>query len=467
MADVFISYSRDDRDRVETIASALEAEGLSVWWDPEIRPGETFDDVIQQEIDRAKCVVVVWSEKSTQSKWVRSEASEADDRNIIVPTRIDNARIPIAFKLIQTEDFSSWNGDRNADCWQRVMLQVGALTSKDVVGFEPSTQQSGAHWKSLLGAGGLALVVLGLLGFAWWYGPETDRYILASAGGLALLALSLFRIADKDLNPALKAIARQWFLPVEGTVRVNTIEAFNNMFESFFGRAHFSIKCVQNSTNASTIALIIIFLISFLLTQASPLDTVDTTTLNKLVPPIVLIALVNIFGDYISLLETRVLLRLSAKHQKLLVPALLLDAVLTPIIFAFFFAFIPVIIGAVLFGDFQAVEIIFGTFLSLLNILALNPYSVAETRLDENLVLAIRAGFATAYITSIWLWLALIFGPIVRFFVWSRHTGLTAVGRILDTQNKPFTALGYVTALLILLIGLGAWGTSQAVAMWS
>ncbi|MGH1480226.1 MAG: TIR domain-containing protein [Geminicoccales bacterium] len=36
MADIFISYSRDDRARVESIAKAFEAEGFSVWWVPEI-----------------------------------------------------------------------------------------------------------------------------------------------------------------------------------------------------------------------------------------------------------------------------------------------------------------------------------------------------------------------------------------------------------------------------------------------
>ena len=43
MADVFVSYSRRDKARVVPLVAAIEANGLSVWWDPEIIPGQEFD----------------------------------------------------------------------------------------------------------------------------------------------------------------------------------------------------------------------------------------------------------------------------------------------------------------------------------------------------------------------------------------------------------------------------------------
>ena len=43
--DIFVSYSRSDRERVEPLVRALEGEGLSVWWDPLIEPGHEWDDV--------------------------------------------------------------------------------------------------------------------------------------------------------------------------------------------------------------------------------------------------------------------------------------------------------------------------------------------------------------------------------------------------------------------------------------
>ena len=43
MADVFVSYARSDKARVAPLVAAIEAKGWSVWWDPEITPGQEFD----------------------------------------------------------------------------------------------------------------------------------------------------------------------------------------------------------------------------------------------------------------------------------------------------------------------------------------------------------------------------------------------------------------------------------------
>lgn len=68
MSDVFVSYAREDRDRVEPLVRLFEANGLSVWWDKELVPGSTFEDVIDQVIVKAKCVVVIWCKHSIQSE---------------------------------------------------------------------------------------------------------------------------------------------------------------------------------------------------------------------------------------------------------------------------------------------------------------------------------------------------------------------------------------------------------------
>lgn len=62
MADIFISYARADAAHVEPLAQALTEQGWSVWWDRSIIPGSTFDDVIEAELNAARCVIVVWSQ---------------------------------------------------------------------------------------------------------------------------------------------------------------------------------------------------------------------------------------------------------------------------------------------------------------------------------------------------------------------------------------------------------------------
>jgi hypothetical protein len=116
MSDIFISYTREDQDYAQTLADALAQEGYSVWWDPKIPPGKQFDEVIQNALAKAKCVVVLWSKKSVLSDWVKEEAEEGKKRQILVPVLIEDATIPLGFRRIQTADLRDWKkGKRHSD----------------------------------------------------------------------------------------------------------------------------------------------------------------------------------------------------------------------------------------------------------------------------------------------------------------------------------------------------------------
>lgn len=111
MADIFFSYKREDRARIEPLVELLEGRGLTVWWDPDLVAGESFYDVIKREIAQARCVVVAWSASSTDADWVRDEASMGRDRGILVPFSLDGARPPLGFGQYQTPNLSTWAGD--------------------------------------------------------------------------------------------------------------------------------------------------------------------------------------------------------------------------------------------------------------------------------------------------------------------------------------------------------------------
>jgi hypothetical protein len=108
MADIFISYARVDRECARRLARALESRSWTVWWDPDLHAGERFEDVIEREIDRARATIVIWSISSVKSRFVRDEAAHALDQDKLVPVRIDHARLPMRFNLIQTPNLSQW-----------------------------------------------------------------------------------------------------------------------------------------------------------------------------------------------------------------------------------------------------------------------------------------------------------------------------------------------------------------------
>ena len=58
MADVFVSYSRSNRDRVAQLSGGLERSGYSLWWDERLSASDDYAMLIEAEIDAAACVVV-------------------------------------------------------------------------------------------------------------------------------------------------------------------------------------------------------------------------------------------------------------------------------------------------------------------------------------------------------------------------------------------------------------------------
>jgi len=110
LSDIFISYKREEQDKARQLTIALEKQGWSVWWDPNLRAGEYFDDVIEEALKKARCVIVLWSKLSVQSRYVKDESSYALSRSKLVPVAIEEVELPFRFKGIHTPQLSDWDG---------------------------------------------------------------------------------------------------------------------------------------------------------------------------------------------------------------------------------------------------------------------------------------------------------------------------------------------------------------------
>jgi hypothetical protein len=130
MADIFISYASEDRERARVLAETLGARGWSVWWDREIPLGQSFDEVIERALTGAKCVIVLWSTASVASEWVRNEASEGKRRRILVPVFIEPVDAPLAFRLLNGADLRDWSGDANHPEFARLVERVTELLAQ-------------------------------------------------------------------------------------------------------------------------------------------------------------------------------------------------------------------------------------------------------------------------------------------------------------------------------------------------
>jgi TIR domain len=130
MTDVFISYASADRGRAKILAESLAGQGWSIWWDRTIPPGRAFDEVIEEALDAAKCVVVLWSAASVASSWVKNESAEAMQRRILVPVLIEPVKIPLEFRRLQAADLSGWNGTQSDPQFMELSRAIQALAKR-------------------------------------------------------------------------------------------------------------------------------------------------------------------------------------------------------------------------------------------------------------------------------------------------------------------------------------------------
>jgi len=218
--DVFISYAHDDREIARRFADALEADGFSVWWDDSLRSGEAYDQVIEQALRDARAVVVLWSKKSVDSRWVRAEATLADRNGTLAPAMIEPCERPIMFELTHTTDLSAWSGDPGDAAWRSFVADVRRFTEKAATPSSPKPQLGEPPANSIC-----------VLPFANMSGdPEQDMF----AAGLTediITALSRFRqlfvisrtsaFQFKDKAVGARQVAREFNVHyvVEGSVR--------------------------------------------------------------------------------------------------------------------------------------------------------------------------------------------------------------------------------------------------------
>jgi len=131
MSDIFISYKREEQATARKLANALESEGWTVWWDPKLRAGERFNDVIERALKESKCVVVMWSKRSVESSYVKDEATYALAREKLVPVKIEEVEeLPFRFHGLHTPSLVGWDGSQESSEFGRLIDDISAILGR-------------------------------------------------------------------------------------------------------------------------------------------------------------------------------------------------------------------------------------------------------------------------------------------------------------------------------------------------
>jgi TolB-like protein len=193
LADIFVSYSREDLAIARLFAEGLEREGFSVWWDAALIPGEIFDQVVEKALNEASAVVVLWSRKSVASRWVRAEATQANDNGTLVPVMIEPCKRPIIFELTHTADLSHWNGDPNDKTWLSFVAGVRQFVNRGAPAATTAPIASVSRNGSTISAKSLAIVVAIVVvtgGVVWVLNRSAGKFFASPVPAVASAAVS-------------------------------------------------------------------------------------------------------------------------------------------------------------------------------------------------------------------------------------------------------------------------------------
>jgi len=215
VTDVFLSYKADNRSRLKPLVEALEADGLSVWWDAHIGGGDEWRETIERHLTSARCVIVAWSRASVGAagRFVRDEATRAQRRGVYLPIRIDRVDPPLGFGETQALPLYGWKGDRTDLRYLAILAAVRARLGIDESTKSQSPPPTAFDRRTMLITASAATLSIAGLGAWLWTRPGA-----AAANSIAVLPFA--NLSDdpnqayfsdgiaEELRSALSRIAR-------------------------------------------------------------------------------------------------------------------------------------------------------------------------------------------------------------------------------------------------------------------
>lgn len=238
MAGVFLSYAREDTAKARQIAAALEKAGHSVWWDLHIQGGAEYGRVIEEALEKSDAVVVLWSERSVESAWVRDEAAAGRDKGCLIPVLLEPVNPPMGFRQYQNIDLSSWKGRGKPNRLREVLrsidsMEVGALSGSHCAPALSRSRTSRTIPIALMV--GLALAAIAIGGLLVWRPWNANP-------------LSIVSVEPTDQSRSAKILANDLFIKL-GTLQAAEANALRLIERGSDAKPDFTFKVGE--TNAT------------------------------------------------------------------------------------------------------------------------------------------------------------------------------------------------------------------------
>jgi TolB-like protein len=219
--DIFLSYNREDQAKARLFAEGFERAGFNVWWDVALQSGDDYDRATEHALRSAKAVVVLWSLKSVESRWVRTEATIALQNKTLVPVMIEPCQRPIMFELTQTAELSHWRGDASDSAWLAFVKDVQRFIQRATSAVAGTAASAPASTASPVSASASATVTTASA-FESTAAKSNRKLLPLLAAAVVAIAAGLFVVLRDTNNSPSVELANTAAIATDATIAENS-----------------------------------------------------------------------------------------------------------------------------------------------------------------------------------------------------------------------------------------------------
>jgi hypothetical protein len=268
--------------------------------------------------------------------------------------------------------------------------------------------------------------------------PQFLTYVVAwfaTIGGI----WALFDRAETVVHPKIRGRLSDW-LTAKTPIQIEDWPGmFASVFDRVFGKKHISWRCFRRSAIVSVISVGIMSLVVTAVHGAGQgvWDILSDAPLANAILFAAYVVLLNLLPDYVSLLETRLLIRFMSAARILIHPLfLILDAAFTTLIFGI----------AVWLTAWMLSSLTSGEPLELSELPSL--IAGAATFWNDDAYAVSGIFLYSTFVTSAWIWLFVVSGLVVRSLS-AIGLAIRKLGKIFDVEEKPLRSIGFVSMVLV------------------
>jgi len=291
---------------------------------------------------------------------------------------------------------------------------------------------------------------------------------LGSVVAILGLIAGLFSLLDKISTEAVKKQVKEWLVSFwvqadDAKIQINNdwSDVFISSFDTFFGKELFSWRRVKGSWAISTVTIIVLTVVWWILRPEQFASLLDKTgkDINGLFAGVLVTAyILNLIPDYFSAIQTRLLMGLVARTKSLVYRAVLLlvDILATGLLFyTFFFVFLYFFLE--IYGVTKEIRNVWDALKysnpqDTFNFLIEYGPSLTSHKLGNP---SIGIFLYSTYFSTVWLFgLFLVSLSLfqVKFIFTLNKQLLMLVAEKVSETDKPFTVIGSFIAFLGVII---------------